>query len=427
MRDLKTIRSGVHSMLQSPTRKRLLSNFFSLSIIQGANYLVPLLILPYIVRYVGPDKFGLLTYAQTFVYYFTLIVNYSFDYTATREISANRDNKERISYIYSSIFFTKLVLLGLATIAFFVVVLSIDHFNKNLLVYLITYLINVGFVFFPSWFFQGMETLSKTAMFNLITKVIFAAVVVAFINEEGDFLVYAAGTSIAQIVVGVIAFFYAIRRYQLTLFPVRIKQIASALREGISVFLSNIAVSMYTNTSLVLLGFYCTEREFGFFSAALKVALVTQTLVVLPLGMTLFPHIGRTMRQSAEQGIAMVKKYMKWVSVFTLLLTAFIFFFAKPIVLLLFGRSFLPSVVYLRILAFMPFVSGLNNLVSIQGLLNLKKDRQYLFMTLFIFALSMILNFLFVPIYRAAGTAAILISLEVVMTSVASFWLFKRT
>jgi PST family polysaccharide transporter len=427
MKQLNTLRSGMDSILKSPTRKKLLSNFFSLSIIQGANYLIPLIILPYIVRFIGPEKFGLLTYAQTFVYYFTIIVNYSFDYTATREISTHREDKERISAIYSSIFFTKILLFALATVMLLIIVFSIDKFNKHSNVYLVSYLINIGFVFFPSWFFQGIEKLSKTAFFNLVTKVIFAITVMFFINEEEDFLMYAFGNSIAQIIVGVVAFIYAIRHYKIHVFRVSFEEIKKTLKEGRSVFLSNITVSLYTNTNLIILGFYATELEFGYFSAALKVALVTQSLVVLPLGMTLFPHIGRSMRESASEGIRILKKYLKWVSIFTFLLTALIFLFADQIIVLLFGSLFTPAVPLLKILAFMPFVSGLNNLISIQGLLNLKKDKEYFFMTLIIFALSMILNFLIVPIYKATGTALILISLEVVMTTISSFYLFKKT
>jgi polysaccharide transporter, PST family len=427
MKQLNTLRSGMDSILKSPTKKKLLSNFFSLAIIQGANYLIPLLILPYIVRIIGPEKFGLLTFAQTFVYYFTMVINYSFDYTATREISIHRDDKSRLSFIFSSVFYSKLILFGISTLTFLIIISIVEQFSKDSIVYVVSYLINIGFIFFPSWFFQGIEKLSKTALFNFFIKVIFALIVILSIKQEEDFLMYALSGSVAQILVGAAAFMYVMRHYGINLIRIPYSEIVDTFRGGLSIFFSNIAVSLYTTTNLIILGFYASETNYGYFSAALKIALVTQTLVVLPLGLTLFPHIAKTMQQSVPEGIKTLRKFLKWISLFTFLLAASIFLFAEELIILLFGNGFTPAVSYLKILAFMPFVSGLNNLVSVQGLLNLKKDKVYLAITMIIFVFSLILNLILVPVYEATGTALILISSESLMTIIASIYLFRIT
>ena len=416
----------INSVLYSPSRIKLISNFLSLSFIQGANYLIPLLILPYIVRVIGPEKFGLLSYSQSFIYYFTIIINYSFDYTATRDISLNREDAEKVSIIYSSVFFSKLILFIISTIIFAITILSIDKFNQNLQLYCLTYLINIGFVFFPSWFFQGIEKLTKTSVFNFLTKIIFASVIIFFISKKEDYLYYAFGTSIAQITTGIIAFLYAIRNYKIKISIIPWSDLFQTFKQGFPVFFSNVAASLYATTNLIILGFFISEKEYGYFSAALKIASVIYMLIILPLSMTLFPHIGKAMQNSNHEGIQIIKKYLKYVAVITLFLAFIVFVFAEQLIVLLFGNEFIAGAFYLKILAFMPFFSGINNLISIQGLLNLKKDRIFLIFTLATLLLSIILNFILVPLFHAVGTAIILLLVEIFMATLSAFYVFKR-
>jgi O-antigen/teichoic acid export membrane protein len=415
----------LNSIFLSPTKRRLASNFLSLSIIQGANYLVPLLILPYIVRIIGPENFGVLNYSQSFVYYFTIIINYGFDLTATREISVNRDDRAKVSLIYSTVFCSKLILLGAATIVFLASVGLVDKFKQHIELYFLTYLINIGFLFFPSWYYQGTENLTKTALFNFLTKVVFAGLVLLLIHDRTDFYIYALSTSLAQVFVGILAFIYPLQYLSVNLVTVTWHNVKQMLRGGLSIFYSNIAVSLYTTTNLIILGFYTSETEYGFFSASLKVAQVIQSLVILPMSITLFPHIAKSFSDSQKTGLQTVFKYLKLVAIFTLLLASVVFFFAEKIITLLFGEEFIASVLYLRIMSFIPFVSGMNIMISVQGLLNMKRDREFLQITIFTLVTSMILNFIFVPIYKGMATAFIQLFLEFFSITLASFYLYK--
>ena len=70
--------------------KKLASNIASLFTVQAANYLIPLLTLPYLVRILGPREFGLIAFAQAFSQYFVILTDYGFNLSATREVAIHR-------------------------------------------------------------------------------------------------------------------------------------------------------------------------------------------------------------------------------------------------------------------------------------------------------------------------------------------------
>ncbi len=129
-----------HSLIQSIT---------SLSILQVANYLFPLIVLPYVVRVLGPAKYGLINFAAAFIAYFNLMCDYGFDISGTKAISLVRKNKEILSRTFSEIIFIKISLLIISFLIFLVLVYTIPLFYQNWKVYLLSFWIRNRMGTFP--------------------------------------------------------------------------------------------------------------------------------------------------------------------------------------------------------------------------------------------------------------------------------------
>ena len=81
----------------------LITNFFSLVIIQALNVLLPFLTIPYLIGRIGLENFGLLTFVHSFILFLVIFVEYGFNISTTREISIHSNEKEAVSRIYSEV------------------------------------------------------------------------------------------------------------------------------------------------------------------------------------------------------------------------------------------------------------------------------------------------------------------------------------
>lgn len=85
--------SKIKSKLASKDGKILIENFFSLGALQVINLILPLLVLPYMIKTVGFDKYGVVVLAASLIAYFSSVTDYSFKITAVRDVAVFKTKK----------------------------------------------------------------------------------------------------------------------------------------------------------------------------------------------------------------------------------------------------------------------------------------------------------------------------------------------
>ena len=346
-----------------------ISNFLSLSTVQAANYILPLITIPYLVRVIGPEKFGLISFAQAFVQYFVLLTDYGFNLSATRAISIHREDKDRVSEIFSSVMAIKILLASLSFSILCLLVFSIDKFRADGLVYLLTFGIVIGNALLPMWYFLGMENMRPLAKVNILSKVILTASIFIFITAEGDYIYVPLINSLAVILTGLAGLWIVMRKFRVRIKTPSATEIKRELKEGWHVFISTITASLYTISNTFILGLFTNNTIVGYFSAGEKLVRAMVGLID-PFGQAVYPHISKLASESREHALVFIRRVVRIVSVPTFLISLTLIIFAPQISNTILGKQYEKSIPVIQILSFLPFVIGLSYILGVQTMLN---------------------------------------------------------
>lgn len=412
--------------LMTLAKSGLAKNILSVGIVQIANYVFPIISMPIISRIIGPEKFGVINYAAAVIAYLTLIIGYGFDLTATRKIARDPHNVENRNTVFSEVICARLLLFGVASLAFAAMVGAIPKLQEEPLVALFSYLFCIGSLLTPNWVFQGMQELSKVALLNFLTKLFFTVAILLVVRKQSDYIWQPLIVSAVQILIALVSFTWARRRYQIKLRWVPLRRCLALLYEERTVFLSLVVVSLYTTANTVILGFYQSTEQIGYFTAGQRLIHVAQSVLTMPLAQSLYPVIGKGFSDSFDRGMQMVHKVLPTIFLFTFL-SGIIMLFTGPFVLTAFyGRAFSPGIIVFQLLAFIPMLVAVSNVLGIQIMLNLKLDKLFFRITAYGAVLSISLNFLLIRQWGIVGTALTWLLTECFITMAMYYVLRKR-
>lgn len=272
--------------------RNLKNNILSMLTLQGVNFIIPLILLPILVNNLGNEKFGLLIFAQVFINYFNLLVNFGFDLSATRQISIHRNNDKRLSEIFYSVFFIRLILLLFSIILLYFILKYIDKFNEFQEIYWVTFISVIGQFLFPLWFFQGLEKMKYITIINTLSKIFFLILTIILIKNEDDYIVAAYLYSFGFLTSGLFSIFLIYYKFPIKFLIPSKRKLRFYFLESLHFFLSRVSVSLYTSSNVFILGLVSNYTVVGYYSIALKIYSALQSLYIT-ISTALYPYMAK--------------------------------------------------------------------------------------------------------------------------------------
>lgn len=396
--------------------RRLIENVFSLSVLQAANYVFPLLLMPYLARVLGPEKLGVMAFALGFAYMFVVLTDYGFNLSATREVSVYRNDARKLVEIFIAVTAIRVALMLTGLGVLIILVYLAPKFQCDAPVFFAAYVLVVGNALFPLWLLQGLERLKLASAIQIVAKAVVFGATVLLVKSPDDvaLAVLLQGSSVLLGVIFLLPLLPNLLRGASVPFPTRASLIHQ-LREGWHVFLSTAAINLYTSSNVFFLGLLTSPVAVAYYHVAEKLVRAVQ-LIFQPVTQAVYPQVSRLAADDPCQALAFNRKMILLLGVAALATSLGLLMAGGLLLELAFGADFKVGTSVVAIMAFLPFIIILSNIFGIQTMLTFGMQR--LFSRILVSAAA--LNFaLFIPLawlYGAEGAALANVAVEVFVT-----------
>lgn len=317
----------------------LRQNVFYGAIIQGANYIFPLITIPLLTRNMSISDYGLIGIGMGLVSFSNIILDYGFSIYGVRNIAIKK-SRENIKELYSiSIVIKLFIWFFIVLLCFFLVQPQINMPLSVMFIYLLAALL---LSIQPVWIFQGLENIS------IITKaVIFAKstyllmIIMLFIFGDIKPLNVASSFFISQLFSFIIYSYILKKDFSIYIVKVKIKKIKFIMYDCWGYFSSRLFVSTYTAGNVIILGFFISSKLIAPYVLAELIYRILQSFFS-PINQVLLPYITR------EKSLKKFKKIFFLNFSLAVIIFMFLYFISPIIITSIFGDEYLDTVKYLK-------------------------------------------------------------------------------
>lgn len=366
-------------------------------------FLFPLITFPYITRVLQPEGNGKIAFANSVINYFSMFAMLGIPTYGIRACAQVRDDQDQLSKTAQEIWIINAVMTVLAYFALAAALVLVPRFREDrtlLLICSITLVLNLVAM---EWVYKALECYTYITLRSLAFKVLAVALMFLLVHAKGDYVRYAGITVLANTGYGVFNLLNLqkhIRFHKYTDYHFR-----RHIRPVLVFFAMSVAITIYSNLDITMLGFLRDSQEVGYYDVAIKIKVILVNIVT-SLGAVLLPRTSYYVEQKMEQEFRTVSgKALEFVAVLAVPMTAAFTIMARECILLLSGSAYLPSVQPMRIIMPTLILIGASNVFGVQMLVPLGKEMTVLWSECAGAAADIVLNAMLIPRYGAAGAA----------------------
>jgi len=355
-------------------RHPVFQNALALYSVQIAEYLLPMITIPYLARILQPAAWGKIVYAQNFSYWIVMVTEYGFGFSASREIARHPGEGDRHAELASGVVGANLMLLLPALLVAVIARFTVPEFRDNPLYLWLSAGIAIATGFRPFWYFQGIEKMRFPAWLNVLGRFLYAAGIFALVRSEGQGWVVLTLQLLSGLVVTAILGISMYRRISFE-WPT-IERAVAALKAGWTIFLSRSATSLYTIANTFILGLFAAPAAVAYYGGAERVILAVVSLMT-PFTQALYPRMSHLAASDKSKAEGALRLGLAVFGIVGLATGAALIATAPWVIRILLGPSYKPAVGVLRVSSLIVPLVSVSNILGMQWMLAFGMDRAF--------------------------------------------------
>lgn len=353
-------------------------NFTYLSILNGLNIVLPLLVIPYLTNVIGVAHYGVYAYILVLVQNINVVTQYGFQFSATKKISQNRDDHSFLEQYCSNILCARFLVATLCI----ALVLALSHWaldtSDRFFMFLTAIGMIYGDVFIPTWLFQGLERMKYMTIVNASSKILFTILIFVVVIRPEDYEYIMLLNSLGFLLAAILSMLLVRKQFKIRLPKPRMKEVFSELRESLSLCFSMIGIDLYRNMNVVVLNFFVSDAAMGVYALAERVIKAAQSFIT-PVSQALFPHMSLKIKQ---EGVGKSMVLLRRAAIFLFILTIVValgIFFCGDFLVSLVGKDFSEIKPLMNWMYPVLIFGCMNFLLGFVGLVNLNQQKYFFF------------------------------------------------
>lgn len=324
-----------------------------------------------------------------------------------------RDNKEELTRTAQELVIINLVMSIVSYAVFVIALIFVPRLRAERTLYAIVSLTIIFNVMGMEWLYKALEQYTYITIRSIVFKFIALVAMFAFVHQKADYVVYGAITLIAASGSSV---FNLINTHKfIGMRPVGKYHFKRHFKPIVVFFAMSCATTVYTHLDTVMLGFMKTDADVGYYNAAVKIKTILVSIVT-SLGVVLLPRASYYIEHKmVDEFYRIAHKAINFVFLIALPMMLYFMIFAKEGILFLSGDAYENAVLPMQIIMPTIIFIGLTNVMGIQILVPLGREKIVLYSEIAGAVADLIANFILIPRFASVGAAIGTLIAEIVV------------